>query len=149
MIRLTPKYFKTFFSSICNNPEISSLSEYIFITGTVWGKNPPSDRVRLWFMGWEDLLEKWKTTHSSILVWKIPWTTGLQRVRHTERLSLSVTGKARHGSHKYYQCRLISSISVVFFSGLLEGFTNSIHFFLVNCLHLIYGTLNLSVFLLL
>ena len=25
-------------------------------------------------LGWEDLLEKEKATHSSILAWKIPWT---------------------------------------------------------------------------
>ena len=25
-------------------------------------------------LGWEDLLEKEMATHSSILVWKIPWT---------------------------------------------------------------------------
>ena len=41
-------------------------------------------------LGWEDLLEKEMATHSSILVWKIPWTEEpgrlqsmeLQRVRH-------------------------------------------------------------------
>ena len=36
-------------------------------------------------LGWEDPLEKGKATHSSILAWKIPWTTqsmGSQRVRH-------------------------------------------------------------------
>ena len=41
-------------------------------------------------LGWEDLLEKEMATHSSILVWKIPWTEepgglpsmGSQRVRH-------------------------------------------------------------------
>ena len=41
-------------------------------------------------LGWEDLLEKERATHSSILAWKIPWTEdpgrpqsmGLQRVRH-------------------------------------------------------------------
>ena len=35
--------------------------------------------------GWEDPLEKGKDTHSSILVWRTPWTTqsmGLQRVGH-------------------------------------------------------------------
>ena len=40
-------------------------------------------------LGWEDLLEKEMATHSSILVWKIPWTEepiglqnmGLQRVK--------------------------------------------------------------------
>ena len=35
------------------------------------------------FLGWEDLLEKGKATHSSILAWRILWTEysmGLQRV---------------------------------------------------------------------
>ena len=27
-----------------------------------------------WFQHWEDPLEKGKTTHSSILAWRIPWT---------------------------------------------------------------------------
>ena len=34
-------------------------------------------------LGWEDLLERGKATHSSILAWRIPWTArsmGLQRV---------------------------------------------------------------------
>ena len=41
-------------------------------------------------LGWEDPLGKEMETHSSILVWEIPWTeepcglqsTGSQRVRH-------------------------------------------------------------------
>ena len=35
-------------------------------------------------LGWEDPLEKGKSTYSSILAWIIPWTTvmGSQRVRH-------------------------------------------------------------------
>ena len=36
-------------------------------------------------LGWESPLEKGKTTHSSILTWRIPgkiWSIGLQRVRH-------------------------------------------------------------------
>ena len=41
-------------------------------------------------LGWEDPLEKGIATHSSILVWRIPWTEelgglqsiGSQRVRH-------------------------------------------------------------------
>ena len=41
-------------------------------------------------LSWEDLLEKEKATHSSILAWRIPWTEelgglqsiGSQRVRH-------------------------------------------------------------------
>ena len=39
-------------------------------------KNPPA-MWEIWVqsLGWEDLLEKGKTTHSSILAWRIPWTT--------------------------------------------------------------------------
>ena len=36
-------------------------------------------------LGWEDPLEKGKTTHSSILAWRIPWgiqSMGSQRVGH-------------------------------------------------------------------
>ena len=38
-------------------------------------KNPPAMReTQLRSLGWEDSLEKGKTTHSSILAWRIPWT---------------------------------------------------------------------------
>ena len=38
-------------------------------------KNPPAMQETLvQFLGWEDLLEKGKATHSSILAWRIPWT---------------------------------------------------------------------------
>ena len=39
-------------------------------------KNPPAMQ-KTWVksLGWEDPLEKGKATHSSILVWRIPWTT--------------------------------------------------------------------------
>ena len=38
-------------------------------------KNPPA-MWETWVLslGWEDLLEKGKDTHSSILPWRIPWT---------------------------------------------------------------------------
>ena len=38
-------------------------------------KNLPTMR-ETWVqsLGWEDLLEKGKATHSSILAWRIPWT---------------------------------------------------------------------------
>ena len=38
-------------------------------------KNPPA-MWETWvqLLGWEDLLEKGKATHSSILAWRIPWT---------------------------------------------------------------------------
>ena len=49
-------------------------------------KNLPAMR-KTWVqsLGWEDPLEKEKTTHSSILAWRIPWTVqsmGSQRVGH-------------------------------------------------------------------
>ena len=30
--------------------------------------------TRVWFLGWEDPVEKKMATHSSILAWRIPWT---------------------------------------------------------------------------
>ena len=48
-------------------------------------------------LGQEDSLEKGMATHSSILVWRIPWTeepgglqsTGLQRLRHNSATNTS------------------------------------------------------------
>ena len=38
-------------------------------------KNPPAmQEIWVLSLGWEDPLEKGKVTHSSILVWRIPWT---------------------------------------------------------------------------
>ena len=41
-------------------------------------------------LGWEDPLEKGKATHSSILAWRIPWTSpwGCKESDMTEGLSL-------------------------------------------------------------
>ena len=38
------------------------------------GKEFAHNSGDLGLMGWEDLLEKGKATHSSILAWRIPWT---------------------------------------------------------------------------
>ena len=39
-------------------------------------KKPPAMwETRVQSRGWEDPLEKGKATHSSILAWRIPWTT--------------------------------------------------------------------------
>ena len=39
-------------------------------------KNPPAmQETPVQFLGWEDLLEKEMATHSSILAWRIPWTS--------------------------------------------------------------------------
>ena len=50
---------------------------------------PAMQETQIQSLGWEDLLEKRRVTHSSILAWKILWTEepgslqsmGLQRVR--------------------------------------------------------------------
>ena len=55
---------------------------------------PAMWETRVWSLGWEDLLEKETTAHSSILAWKIPWTedagslqsTSLQQSDTTEQL---------------------------------------------------------------
>ena len=39
-------------------------------------KNPPAmQETWLQSLDWEDLLEKGKATHSSILAWRIPWAS--------------------------------------------------------------------------
>ena len=51
---------------------------------------PAKQETWVWSLGWEDPLEKRIATHSSILVWRIPWTEepgglqfmGSQRVGH-------------------------------------------------------------------
>ena len=46
------------------------------VTQTV--KRPPKMwETQVHSLGWEDLLEKEITTHSSILAWRIPWTEEL------------------------------------------------------------------------
>ena len=57
-------------------------------------KNPPA-MLETWVrsLGWEYLLEKGTATHSSIQVWRSPWTSGeahwVAKSQRTERLSLS------------------------------------------------------------
>ena len=60
---------------------------------TQLAKNPPA-MWETWVqsLGWEDALEKVKATHSSILAWRIPWTTvqwGRKESDTTEQFSLS------------------------------------------------------------
>ena len=38
-------------------------------------KNPAMQETWVRYLDWEDLLEKGKATHCSILPWRIPWTT--------------------------------------------------------------------------
>ena len=47
-------------------------------------KNPPAmPKTWIWSLGWENPLEKGMATHSSILVWKIPWIEKPGRLQPT------------------------------------------------------------------
>ena len=61
-----------------------------------WVKNPPvmqeTQETQVQGLGWEDPLKKGKATHSSILAWRIPWTSwGCKELDMTEQLSLSLS----------------------------------------------------------
>ena len=60
-------------------------------------------------LGWEDLLEKEMATHSSILVWKIPWTEEPDRLYspwgHKELDTTEQLPKWLSGKELTYQCR--------------------------------------------
>ena len=68
-----------------------SIPEGLFPSGSVVKNLPAMEEMWVWSLGQEDPLEKQMATHSSILVWEIPWTEepcglqpmGFQRVRHT------------------------------------------------------------------
>ena len=63
----------------------------------------------VWSLGWEDLLEKEVTTHSSIPAWRIPWTEepgglqfmGSQRVGHDWS---DWASKYIHSDPVYFNC---------------------------------------------
>ena len=40
--------------------------------------------TQVWFLGWEDPLEKEMAAHSSTLAWKIPWTEEPGRLQPME-----------------------------------------------------------------
>ena len=53
---------------------------------------PAMQETPVWFLGEEDTLEKGTAAHSSILVWRIPWTIrGRKESDTTERLLLSLS----------------------------------------------------------
>ena len=66
-----------FYSSLINRM-VSLIAQLV--------KNPPATQeTPVWFLGWEDPLEKGKATYSSNLAWRIPRSVlsmGLQRVRY-------------------------------------------------------------------
>ena len=72
-----------------SNPPIQPDNHcYLFlIQGFLGGSEvkilPIMQETQVWYLGWEDPLEKEMATHSSILAWEIPWTEepgGLQSI---------------------------------------------------------------------
>ena len=67
-----------------------SVMNICFPGGLVVKNLPAVQDTQVWFLGWEDPLEKDMATYSSILAWRILWTEehgglqsmGSQRVRH-------------------------------------------------------------------
>ena len=79
-ICLLPRCFLTsYFCNILKNRQTKMRYHYPFrraplVTQLV--NNPPAmQETWVWSMGWEDPLEKGMAAHSSILAWRIPWTT--------------------------------------------------------------------------
>ena len=84
-------------------PFLSGLFVFVYSTfkGFPGGSDilPAMQETQLQSLGWEDILEKGKATHSSILAWRIPWTeepVGLQsmgsekELNTTEQLSIHI-----------------------------------------------------------
>ena len=83
--------------------EFITVKEILFIPPT-WrmgfpgnsaGKESAVQKTPVWFLGWEDPLERGMATNSSILAWRIPWTVqswGRKESDTNEWLSLSYEG---------------------------------------------------------
>ena len=70
-------------------------------------KNLPAiQETWVWPLGWEEPLEKEKTTHSSILAWEIPWTEEPGRAQ-----SMGVTESQTQFNNKNNLCPFPSSAS--------------------------------------
>ena len=88
----------------------------LYVYSTIWAslvtqlvKNPPAlQETWVWSLGWEDPLQEGMASHSSILVWRTPWTEepgglqfmGSQESDTTERLSTA----------QHYICRYSSVV---------------------------------------
>ena len=51
----------------------------------------PVQQIQALSLGWEDSLEKKMTTHSSILVWEVPWTEEPDRLQSMVHKELDMT----------------------------------------------------------
>ena len=80
------------------------------------GKECRTQETQVWSLGWDDPLEKEMVTHSSILIWEIPWTEepgrlqpmGLQKSDMTEcadtQACTQVTSRLDHNAFRFVTC---------------------------------------------
>ena len=69
--------------------------------------------TQVWFLGWEDPLEKEMATHSSILAWWIPWT---EETGELQSMGSQESDKSEHAVeyklHKIWYHELLSCLSL-------------------------------------
>ena len=72
--------------------------------------------TRVWFLGWEDPLERGTAAHSSVLAWRIPWTeepSGLQSIR-SKRVGHNLATKEYRHRHRYISFQTCKYIYIIF-----------------------------------
>ena len=78
----------------------------LYVYSTIWAslvtqlvKNPPALQTWVWSLDWEDPLQEGMASHSSILVWRTPWTEepgGLQFMGSQESDTIERLSTAQH-----------------------------------------------------
>ena len=53
---------------------VADIADSAFLVAQLVKNTPAMQETLVQFLGWEDTLEKGKSTHPSILAWRIPWT---------------------------------------------------------------------------
>ena len=87
---------------------------------------PTMQEMPVWFLGWEDSLEKGKVTYSSILVWRIPWTVDTQIKTaisyHLPQVRMAIISKSTNNKcwrgcgekgtllHCWWECKLVQPL---------------------------------------
>ena len=80
-----------------------------FPCGSAGIESPGNVEVLGSILGWEDPLEKGKSTHSSILAWRIPWTIwNHKELDMTEWLSLSLFTIMEWGASSHLTLRTVA-----------------------------------------
>ena len=78
------------------------MQKYLLYWGLPGGsevKNPPAElKMQVHSLGQEDPLKKEMATHSSVIVWEIPWTeeTGLLQSMGSQRVRYDLAIKQQH-----------------------------------------------------